>query len=363
MPESTGRSVGSDKPRFTVEGEAQGRLTVDLVRLEASHDEEGMARLEVVLRNWGQPHEGRAPDFLYLDGQILELGRSIEVSAGEGDEETVIFSGKITAVAGLFPERRPPELRVHAEDALQQARMRQRTRYYERLDEAGIVSRVARDHGLRGRADAEGTEHKELWQVNQSDLAFLRERARAADARLEVGGGELRFLPRRAPGEEAITLSKEGNLLRFEASADLAHQRTRVAVHGYSVADKEAIHEAAEASELRAESRGGRTGPELLDELGWEAVEHLHLEAPATRSEARALARAEMRRRGRRFLVGRGTTSGTPKLKVGSEVELLDVGGWFSGRWSVCAVRHTFDLLQGLRTHFEAERVDRGRSS
>ena len=89
----------------------------------------------------------------------------------------------------------------------------------------------------------------------------------------------------------------------------------------------------------------------------------MHLEMPASRTEAQALARAEMLQRGRRFVVGRGMTSGTPKLKVGAEVELSDVGAWFSGRWNVCAVRHYFDFSQGLRTHFVAERVDMGRSA
>jgi uncharacterized protein len=361
MAGQVGRSVGSDKPRFTVEGEAKARLTIDLVRMEVSQDEEGLSRLELTLRNWGPPEDGRAPDFLYFDGRALDLGRAIEVSAGEGDAEAVIFKGTISAIAGIFSERREPELRVHAEDALQQMRMRQRTRFYERDDEAAMVSRIARDHGLRPRADAKGTEHEELWQVNENDLSFLRQRARAADARLEVEDGELRFLPRRVPGSAPIVLSKEGDLLRFETAVDLAHQRTRVVVHGYSVANKEAIHEAADVNDLRAEATGGKTGPEVLEQLGWEAVEHLHQEMPATREEALALARAEMLRRGRRFLFGRGTTSGTPKMHVGSEVDLLDLGDWFSGRWHVCSVRHIFTLGEGLRTHFAAERVDIGR--
>ncbi|HZI15779.1 MAG TPA: hypothetical protein VE153_35765 [Myxococcus sp.] len=354
------RLVVSARPRFEVEGEAQGRLGVDLLRLEVSHDEDGMARLEAVFLNWGQAEQGRAPGFMYFDERVLALGRRLVVRAGAEDNEAVIFDGYITALAGAFPDLRPPEIRVNAEDALQPLRLRERTRLFEDEDEGGMVDRIASDHGLRGGADTQGTHHRALWQVNQNDLSFLRERARAADARLEVGDGTLRFKPRRESGGSPIRLSWQNQLMRFEAAADLAHQRTEVRVHGWSVQDKSAIHGTAEKGVLDAEASGGKTGAKVLEDLGWEAVEHLHLEAPATEEEARALAEAQLKRRGRRFLFGRGVTDGTPRLTVGATVELLDLGDWFSGNWNVCTVRHTFDLKDGLRTFFSAERVDLG---
>lgn len=358
---ATSKLVVSTRPRFQVEGQDEERLGVDLLRLEVAQDEEGLSRLSAVFRNWGRRDEDSAPGFLYDDRSLLDLGKRIVVRTGESDNESVIFDGKITALAGLFPDLRPAEIRIHAEDALFQLLLRQRTRFFEQEDEAGIVSRVANDHSLSPQADAAGTQHREFWQVSQNDLAFLRERARVADARIEVSDGALRFKPRRGQsGGDPIRLSKEGALIHFEGMCDLAHQRTSVFVHGWSVADKEAIHESAGASEIAAESNGGTTGPQVLDNLGWTAIEHVYLEAPATTGEARSTAKSLALARGRRFLTGKGTTDGTPSLAVGKEVELLDIGDLFSGRWSVCAVRHTWNQGEGLRTHFRAERVDLG---
>lgn len=361
---TTERLVVSARPRFEVEGEEKSRLGVDLLRLEVSSDEEGMARLEAVFSNWGRKEEGSAPEFLYFDRQILDLGKRLTVKAGESDAEATLFDGAITALGGVFADLRPPEIRIHAEDALHRLRLQERTRFYEEEDEAGIASRVANDHGLSPSADASGAQHKELWQVNQNDLAFLRERARAADARLERTSSGLAFTPRRGSGGgDPIKLSKSGALIHFEALADLAHQRTSVFVHGWSVADKTAIHESAGASEIAAEANGGKTGPQVLDDLSWTAVEHVHMEVPATTAEARALATSLALRRGRRFLVGKGVTDGTPALAVGKEVELSDVGELFGGRWHVVAVRHTWSITDGLRTHFRGERVDLGGGS
>lgn len=357
------RLVVSARPVFEIEGEERARLGVDLLRMEITHDEDGLARFEATFLNWGRKEESDSPGFLYFDREILDFGKRIVVKLGDQDHLTTVFDGAVSALAGLFPDLRPAEIRVSAEDALMKLRMRERSRFFEREDAAGMVSRIASDAGLEQNAEAEGVEHREHWQVNQNDLSFLRERARTADARLAIEDGKLAFLPRRKPGGEAIRLSKEDALIHFEACADLSHQRTEVRVHGWSIADKEAIHEVAGEQDISSEANGGKTGPALLSEIGWTAPLDLHLESPATTDEARAIAKSIALARARRFLVGRGTTDGTPTLAVGGEVELLDVGDLFSGRWSVTAVRHTWDLTNGLRTHFRAERVGLGGTS
>jgi phage protein D len=353
--------VVSARPRFEVDGNEEARLGEDLLRLEATEDEEGMARLEAVFLNWGRAEESSPPGFMYFDGAVLELGREIVVHAGADDNEARIFKGIITAIEGCYPELRPPEVVVRAEDPLQWLRMRQRTRVYEGATDADIASRIASDHGLSADAGTEGPTHTELWQVNQSDLGFLRERARAVDARIDIDDNRLVFQPRRGADEPPIPLSRESELLRFNVCADLAHQRTEVRVHGYSVADKAGIHERAGAEAGSSEATGGgSTGPDVLAGVQGDAIEDLHLEAPVTSDEAAALAGALMRRRMRRFVCGRGVTSGTPRMRVGTKVDLVDLGAWFAGVYHVAQVRHAFDQVDGLRTYFVAERADLG---
>jgi phage protein D len=65
-------------------------------------------------------------------------------------------------------------------------------------------------------------------------------------------------------------------------------------------------------------------------------------------------------RAGRRFVRGRGVTLGTPSLRVGSRLDLVDLGPWFRGIYLVTAVTHAFDQVNGYRTHFEAQRAQIG---
>lgn len=358
---TTKQLVVAARPRFEVDGQERGRLSEDLLRLEVTEDEEGMVRLEAVFLNWGRLTESSESGFVYFDGEVLRLGRTLVVRAGDVDNTDEIFRGSIMSIEGVYPEKRPPEIRIFAEDAAQWLRMQQHSRFFENVSDVGMADRIAADRGLQSDTHADGPSYAEFLQVNESDLAFLRERARAVDARLGIRNGSLIFRPRREGGDPPIKVTRENELLRFQVCAELAHQRAKIRVHGYSVANKEAIHESVGAEAIGGQTaEPGQTGPEVLDAIRPEAIEDLHLEAPATSDEARVLATSLMRRRARRFVCGHGITSGTPAMHVGARVDVVDVGPWFSGIYYIAQVRHTFDQTEGLRTHFLAERETLG---
>ncbi len=355
------RLILHGRPRFSIDGADQVRLNEDLIRLEVRADEETPACLEAVFKNWGQSRAGAEPNYLYFDGEILELGKAIGVLAGDADNEATLFGGQITALEGLYPESRAPELRVCAEDRLQWLRMTQRSRLFSDSSDQDIAQQLADDGGLQADSEAEGPQHVELLQVNQSELDLLRERARAVDSRIADRDGVLLFRPRRDEPEDPVLLTRQNELLNVSVCADLAHQRSEVRVHGWSVADKEAIHESAGVDTARVEAdNNGRLGPEILDEIQSGLTEELHLESPASGEEALKLAEARLKRRARRFVTARGVTAGTPGLAVGGRVDLVDLGDLFAGIYYLTAVRHTFDMRDGLRSHFIGERNDLG---
>ena len=357
---STPDLLPAPRPQFAVDGETKASLARDLLMLRAHEDERGVRTFEARFANWGARDDGTT-GFLYFDGAVLGLGRRLDASAGPVSAEASIFSGPITAIAASFDQGGTPAVTVLAEDDLVRLRMGQRSRVFESATDGDIAGQVAEGLSLQSDAAATGATHVQLWQVNQTDLGLLRERARAADARVTLDDRTLRFVPRaNSAGGDPTRLTRLNELLHFEVMADLAHQRTAVVVHGWSVADKDGIHERADDGALGSESNGNPTGASVLDELGWEAVEHLHLEAPATVEEARGLAEAAFRERARRFVAGRGVTTGSPALRVGGEVELLDLGPWFSGVYRLTSVTHCWDLRSGLRTRFVARRPNLG---
>jgi phage protein D len=220
---------------------------------------------------------------------------------------------------------------------------------------------VAGEHGLTADVSVNGPTHAVLAQLDQSDLAFLRERARAVDAEVWVSDKTIAAKSRGARRSGPLTLDHGGGLREFEVTADLAHQRTAVEVGGWDVAGKQALKERATDSVINGELKGGESGAGVLAGALGRRTESVAGTVPLTTSEARARAEALFKRRARRFLSGRGVAETSAGLRVGAAVKLRRLGPLFDGEYYVTEVRHLFDGAAGMRTDFAAERPGVGR--
>src|SRR6185312_2641839 len=101
-----------------------------------------------------------------------------------------------------------------------------------------------------------GPTYKVLAQVNQSDLAFIRDRARSVDAEVWMTGNTLHAKAHNGRNGDQLQM-KYGNQLReFTVLADLAMQRTSVAVNGWNVSSKSALQFEATDSAISGELNG-----------------------------------------------------------------------------------------------------------
>lgn len=344
-------------PVFTVNGAREPDLGRDLVRLDVEEDVEGLRTLRAhVLAS--APRERPTTDVVeYLDGRLLDFGKRLSVSLGPPGNEKVVFTGTVSALEVHFAEGDVPHVSMLAEDELMRLRMTQRSATYVRVSDADVARTIAARHGLTPRVAADGPTYDVVQQVNQSDLAFLRERARLIQAEVWAMDGTLHLATRdRRPGT-AVTLVRGSDLISVTVRADLAEQCTAVHVSGYNAATRAPIETQAPATTVDAEVSGGRTGPQTLQRAFGALPGRSVRDVPVIDSEARALARAEMLRRSRRFVRVHGVTTGTPQLVVGSKLTLTRCGRPFDGPgYYVTRVHHSYELAKGLRTRFEAER-------
>jgi phage protein D len=353
-------------PVFKVDGEVKGALARDLLRLEIEEATEGLKTCLARFVAIGPKENGDVEQLQYLDGSVLDFGKALEVSLGPPGGERVVFKGAISALEARFDEAEAPDVSLFAEDKLMKLRMTRRMKTYENVTDAGIAEAVADANGLTASASADGPTYDVVQQWNQSDLAFLRERARHVQAEIWCDGDTLNFKTRGNRTGTSVTLVKGNELMSVECRADLAHQRTKVVVSGYDASQRATIEQEAGNDAIQAETSGGKTGPETLERAFGERVSSLVREAPLAGEEATAWAKAELLRRARAFVTVVGTTRGTPDLVVGSRITLDRVGPPFDGDgYYATRVRHTYDLRKGHRTYFEAERatVSQGSSS
>lgn len=344
-------------PVFTIDGQDRGELARDLVFLQVQESVSGLKNLQARFVAVG-PNNSQSDELLYMNGRIIDFGKPLRVAIGPLDQQRTIFDGHITAIEIQFEEAEEPELCIFAEDRLMDLRMTPRMRSYDNMSDADIAQAIASEHGLSANVDVSGPSYDCIQQMNMSDLAFLRERARLLQADVWVEGDALQFKTRDKRAAPTQTLVRGNDLIVASARADLAHQRTRVFVSGFDANRCEVIDESVGDEVVTAEISGGRTGPAVLQQAFGERVARRVREVPLQASEAADWARAEMLRRARQFVVVSGITSGSPDLTVGSVVTLERMGPVFDGgSYYVTHLKHTFDLAQGHRTHFEAERA------
>ncbi len=348
----------SARPTFRIDGTERPDLREALLALTVRETRDGLASAEASFGAWGTARG--EPDILYMDREILDFGKEIRIDMGEGSLSAQVFSGRITGIEGRYPAARPPQVSVLAEDKLQDMRMTRRTRVFEDIDDAGIFTRLAQDHGLTPAIDVDGPQHRAIAQLNLSDLAFLRERASAVGAEIWVADGTLHVQARSRREAGRIDLTYGRGLHEFSVLADLAHQRTALTVGGWDTASAEAIGSTAGAETVASAPGSGPTGPELLEEAFGPREERIVHHALATADEAQALADAAMGRIARGFLTGRGVAEGDARLRVGTVVTLRGLGALFDGDYQVTETRHEMDGTAGFRTVFEVEKARLG---
>ena len=355
MAEDTG--IRAARPAIHVGGQDVVSLSDGLLSLLVVENAAGLYRCEALFGNWGTSNN--ATGFLYFDRQVLDFGASFTVKLGP-DDSSAIFDGRIMALEAQFPNGRAPQLCVLAEDRLQDLRMTRRTRTFHNVDDADVFRQVANDHNLTPRIDVNGAHHNALAQVNQSDLAFLRERARAIDADVWIEGNTLAVQTHGARARDTVQLSYQRDLREFSALADLSHQRTAVTCSGWDVAAKTAIQRDATEAAIRGELGNDESGVSILQAKIGDRKEALAHTAPITGDQAQLEAEAFFKLSARRFVTARGEAEADSRLRVGNRVDLRELGPLFSGKYTLTEVRHVFDA-RGIRTEFTAERAGLGR--
>jgi Bacteriophage probable baseplate hub protein len=349
MPDGASSPVRSARPSIEVDGKANATLTSAMLGLLIVDSAEGLARCELTVGNWGG---AESAGFQYFKRDVLDFGKSLKVKLGDA----ALFEGRISAISGIYPEGGPPQVMVCAEDRLQDLRMTRRTRSFDDASLADVVQRVASDHGLTPQADLSGETYKLLAQVNQSDLAFLRDLARREDAEVWVEGTKLRAAQRARRDGGSLDLAWAGMLREFNVSADLAHQRTKLVAGGWNVADKQAAKHEADEAAVRSELNGGTSGAATLRQAFGERADTLAHGVPASDAQARALAEASFRHHARRFVVGRGVAETQAELRVGAKLKIKGVGPIFEGDYFVTDIAIRFDPKSGVRTEFMCDR-------
>jgi uncharacterized protein len=303
---------------------------------------------------------------LNLPGQFtvqlerLDLKQSILTVFGIGQEVLIQIDGQnpkptlVGEITGLEPEFRSNgflDLTVLGYDRLHRLQRTQRTRSFTKLKDSEIATKIAAEAGLAAQVEDSNVIHDYLLQTNQTDLAFLQERAQLIHYEVSVEKRTLLFQPIVSTTSPKQTLTLGQDLIEFYPRLSSVSQSTQVQVQGWDRTKKEVI--------LGKSSLDGRRldqfGATLEAKFGT-AISTLSDRPISTKAEAEQIATAQMEQTMLGLIVGEGVCWGNPKILPGQVIRLEGLSKNFNGDYYVTGVSHRHSFEAGYTTHFKVRR-------
>src|SRR5262245_23343842 len=185
------------------------------------------------------------PRLHWIDDTALTPGKAIEVSAtatAEGSRPKLVFDGEIVEIEPDFGTS-THHLIVRAFDRLHRLSRGRFVRSFQNVTDSDLARRIAGEMGLQ--ADIEDTRevHQYLFQNNQTNFEFLRERAASVGYLLYVLGKKLCFKPL-SQARQPVELQWGATLAQFRPRMTTIEQVNAIVTRGWDIkARKEIVSE------------------------------------------------------------------------------------------------------------------------
>jgi phage protein D/phage baseplate assembly protein gpV len=283
------------------------------------------------------------PELELLDNGPFDLTKKVEIAARTTEgKQVILIKGEITALEPEFGEGMIGELVVRGYDESHKMYRETKTRSFLNAKDSDLAEQIAKEAKLKSEIETTSTVYEHLFQHNQSDLAFLMQRAWRIGFECFVDDGKLWF--RKPPTNGAkVKLTWGGDLLSFYPRMTLAEQVDEVLVKGWDVEKKAAIVGQAEKGALYPDIKMTKD----KDGAGWAEPfgkgKLVIVDQPViSQAEANILATARLNELSGAFIDAEGTAFRRPDIKAGQMITLEAVGKRLSGTYLVMSATHTY---------------------
>ena len=305
----------------------------------------------IELSNWDEEKLQVA----WSDGSLFAVGGTVEISLGYVDALTKVMVAEITSLEPVFAADSPPTLLVGGYSHAHRLARSRRTRSFLKMKDSAIAAQVAREAGLRAEVTDTKVALPYVVQANQTDWAFLRERAARIGHEVFVRDKVLHFRPPQTAGTATQTLQLGDEITEFRPRLSTVGQVGEVTVRGWDVKAKKVVVGKAATGQERSAMGAGSTGPRTAAKaFGKAATVQVDL-APGSKAEADQIALGDFDATALGFVRATVECTGQPGLRAGIVVRIEGAGTRFSGPYYVTTVTHVLDS-SGYRTTLTAER-------
>ena len=289
----------------------------------------------------------------WIDDKKLEPGKRIKVSA-EGPQAKgahPLFDGEIVELEPEFVVG-AHNLTIRAFDVMHRLARGRRVRSFLNMTDGDVLQKIASEAGMTASAEHASIVHPYLFQNNETDLEFLRTRAKAAGSVLFADGRSIRFEPPKPEGD-AIEMQWGENLQEFRPRMTTVNQVSSVTVRGWDPKTRQEIVGQAKHGDGQPQVGESRKSADVVQSAFNRESPMLSADRPVrTQAEADQMARALAGRHSSGFIEAEGMCIGNAKILAGSSIRLKALGDRFSGTYLVTSCKHVYSPQDGYQTHF-----------
>jgi phage protein D/phage baseplate assembly protein gpV len=293
-----------------------------------------------------------------LDEGPFDLTKEVEIQAATaGGDKVILIKGEVTALEPVFGEGMTSELLVRGYDKSHRLFRKVKSKAHLNKKDSDLAEEIAQSAGLEAQVETTATVYDHIYQHNQSDLVFLRQRAWRIGYECFVEEGKLYFR-RPSTGSASATLTWGDDLLSFRLRMTLAEQVKEVLVKGWDASKKEAIVGQASAGRLYPKIRESKDGASWAQPFG--AGKLVIVDQPVvSQAEANVLAAARLDEISGAFIEAEGEAFRRPDVQASKIVKIEALGKRLSGMYLITRATHRF-TPEGLKTTFSVRGVRSG---
>lgn len=287
---------------------------------------------------------------------LFKEGNTIKIEMGYVDNLQPMFEGEITSISPTFPASGTPTMAIQGYTRLHWLKGSAKTRTFQDVTDKEIVETIAQELQLTPDVENTETRYPYVIQYNQTDLAFLLQRASRIHFEMKVEERTL-FFKRRTDNENKLYTLEWGKTLKsFNPTMNTLNQVNEVVVRGYDPRTRQTIEGRAGEGDEETTMGGNETGAQVAANAFGRRREEVRVQTPvSSQEEADQLARAIYNARVLEFVTGNGSSIGLPDLRAGCKLILKGLGTRFSGDYYVTQATHRIGS-SGYETTFQVRR-------
>jgi uncharacterized protein involved in type VI secretion and phage assembly len=370
MPDTTSSKAPFtyvSQPKIQLDGKVlDQKVMEDILHIAVDESLHLPSMFTIVLSNSQSP--GKSDQEMWQHSELFEIGKSIKVgfasSVTESHEfqeqqEGWLIDGEITGIETHFTAGAQAPIVIRGYDFSHRLHRGRHNRSFQNMTDTDIVKKIATENKIKvDSADIEssGAPHEYVFQENQSNMEFLRERAARIGFELFVQDGKMYF--RKPKKHQLIELKWRKELTSFQVRVSSAEQVENVEVRGWDYKHKRSIVSTCGKQNILTKTEHGQGQKTSSAFQGRpNSPKMIVVDQPVTTiKEAETMAQALFHELSDEYVQADGHAQGNPQLRPGRVIKLKDLNK-YSGEYYVTETRHIYServygthfMVRGLR--------------